>query len=129
MQQMEQRLHVPGKILPEILLQYANVVAYIDSRFTFYQASPIRAVRKVTTPILYIHGEADHLVPASMSQELYQATKGPRQIYTFPQAEHVSAIFTDWKRYDTVIQNFTRSVNGVPERNIWPHTAFKRLTK
>jgi len=129
MQQMEERLHLPGKILPKILLQYANVAAYVDSQFTFYQASPIRAVRKVTTPILYIHGEADNLVPASMSQDLYQATKGPRQIYTFPQAEHVSAVFADWKRYDTVIQNFTRSVNGLSERNTWPHTAFKRLTK
>ena len=129
MQQLKQRLHLPGKFLPVMLLQYANVVAYVDSQFTFYQASPIRAVGKVTTPILYIHGEADQLVPTSMSQELYQATKGPRQIYIFPEAEHVSAIFADWKSYDTVIQKFTRSVNGLPERNDWPHAEVKRLTK
>jgi fermentation-respiration switch protein FrsA (DUF1100 family) len=108
--QMEQRLHLPGTVLPKLLLQYANVVAYFNSHFTYYQASPVRAVRNVTTPILYIHGEADNLVPAYMSQELYNATKGPRQIYTFPHADHVSAIFNDWYRYGRVVQNFTHSI-------------------
>jgi fermentation-respiration switch protein FrsA (DUF1100 family) len=105
--QMEQRLHLPGLALPRVLLQYANAVAYLKSRFTFYQASPVRAVRSVTTPILYIHGEADTLVPVNMSRELYNATKGPRQIYTFPRAGHVSSIFNDWYRYGRVVRNFT----------------------
>ncbi|MDF2874099.1 MAG: hypothetical protein K0R22_782 [Sporomusa sp.] len=110
MLQMKQRLHLPGMVLPKLLLQYANVIAYLNSRFTFYQASPVRAVRNVTTPILYIHGEADKLVPADMSLELYNATKGPRQIYTFPNADHVSAIFDDRYRYGRVVQNFTHSI-------------------
>lgn len=108
--QMEQRLQLPGNISPQLLLPYVNAVAYLKSRFTFDQASPIRAVRHVTTPILYIHGEADKLVPASMSQELYTATKGPRQINTFPSAEHVSSLFNDRARYRTLVQDFTRSM-------------------
>jgi len=107
---MKQRLNLPRTVLPELLLQYANLAAYIDSRFTFHQASPVRAVRNVTTPILYIHGEADEVVPAYMSLELYNATKGPRQIYTFPHVGHASAVFGDWSQYSRVIQNFTRSV-------------------
>ncbi|WP_425061395.1 alpha/beta hydrolase [Sporomusa carbonis] len=108
--QLKQRLSLPGTVLPKILLQYANAAAYFNSRFTFHQASPIRSVRNVTTPVLYIHLEADELIPASMSQELYQATKGPRQLYMFPHAGHISAIFDDWYRYGGVVQNFVRSV-------------------
>lgn len=108
--QMEQRLNLPGKVLTRLLLPYANVVAYFNSSFTFHQASPIRAVRNITTPVLYIHGEADKLVPAHMALELYNATKGPRQIYLFPHAGHVAAIFDDRDRYGGVVQNFVHSV-------------------
>lgn len=109
-QQMAQRLSLPGIVLPKILLQYANAVAFFNSRFTFHQASPIRSVRNVTTPVLYIHGEADELVPASMSQDLYRATKGPRQIYIVPHAGHVAAIYDDRYRYGGVVRSFVRSV-------------------
>ncbi|HWR39743.1 MAG TPA: alpha/beta hydrolase [Patescibacteria group bacterium] len=108
--QMKQRFSLSGTALPKILLQYANAAAYFNSRFTFYQASPVRSVRNVTTPILYIHGEADHLVPATMAQELYSATKGPRQLYMFPHAEHVAAIFDDQDRYGGVVLDFVRAV-------------------
>lgn len=108
--QMEQWLNISGMGLPEVLLQYANVVAYLNSRFTFHQASPIRSVRNVTTPVLYIHGEADKLIPAQMSLDLYHATKGPRQIYVFPHAQHVNAIFEDRYRYSGVVQNFVHSI-------------------
>lgn len=108
--QVEQRLNLSGKILTRLLLPYANVVAYFNSRFTFHQASPVRAVRNITTPVLYIHGEADKLVPSSMSLELYNATKGPRQIYLFPHAGHVAAVFDDHYRYSRVVQNFVHSV-------------------
>ncbi len=108
--QMNQRLHLPGNIPPQVLLPYANAVAYLRSRFTFGDASPLGVVQQVTTPVLYIHGEADQLVPASMSQQLFSATKGQRQIQLFPRADHVSSIFTDRSRYRTVVQGFARSI-------------------
>lgn len=98
--------YYPGTLLPEILLKYADVVAYFKSNFTFYGASPLRAVHHVTTPVLYIHGEADTLIPAYMSTELYDATKGPRQIYIFPHTAHIAAVFGDRDRYGEVVRNF-----------------------
>jgi hypothetical protein len=108
--QIRQHLRLPGNLPPQLLLPYANIVAYINSRFTFYQASPIRTVLNVTTPVLFIHGEADRLVPASMSQELFQATKGHRQIQLFPRADHVSSLYSDRSRYRNVVQDFARSI-------------------
>ncbi|CVK19414.1 alpha/beta hydrolase [Sporomusa sphaeroides] len=108
--QMERRLNLPGKVLTKLLLPYANVVAYFDARFTFRQASPIRSVRNITTPVLYIHGEADKLVPASMSLELYHATKGPRQIYLFANAGHVTAIFNDRYQYGGIVRKFVQTI-------------------
>ena len=108
--QMNQRLQLPGNIPPQVLLPYANAVTFLRSRFTFGDAAPLRVVQQVTTPVLYIHGEADRLVPASMSQQLFSATKGQRQIQLFPRADHVSSIFTDRSRYRTIVQGFARSI-------------------
>lgn len=107
--QMERRLNLPGKVT-KLLLPYANIAAYFDARFTFRQASPIRSVRNITTPVLYIHGEADKLVPASMSLELYHATKGPRQIYLFANAGHVTAIFNDRYQYGGIVRKFVQTI-------------------
>jgi fermentation-respiration switch protein FrsA (DUF1100 family) len=98
------------QIPAKIILPYANAAAYLNDRFTFYEASPLRVVRSVTTPILYIHGEADKLIPVSMANDLYSATKGPRRICIFGQAGHASSVFADWAGYHEVVQNFIGSL-------------------
>ncbi|MGE4588861.1 MAG: alpha/beta hydrolase [Acidaminococcaceae bacterium] len=98
--------------IPKVLLQYTNVVSYLHSRSTLRQASPLRAVRNVTTPVLYIHGDADELVPAYMSVELQKATKGPSEVYIFANSTHGSAIFDDKRRYRQLVQNFIQKVDG-----------------
>jgi fermentation-respiration switch protein FrsA (DUF1100 family) len=108
--QLRQRLPQVEPLFLNLLLPYVNLVAYFQAGFTFYQASPLQAVRQVTTPILYLHGEADKLIPVSMSQALYQATSGPKQIVTFPKREHIQAAYQERQQYDQVIQEFIRSL-------------------
>lgn len=90
----------------KILLKYSSAVAYSQARFRYEEVSPIQAVETVTTPILYLHGEADALVPVSMSQQLYTATKGYREIYTFPKIGHAMAIFDSKVEYKNAITKF-----------------------
>ena len=87
----------------EILVTYASVVAYFQSGFSYEEVSPIKTITNVTTPILFLHGEADTLVPPTMSYNLYQAVNGYRDILTFPNVVHGKAVI-DRKEdyYDTV---------------------------
>lgn len=111
--ELKGKIHTIDPELPlKLLLPYANAAAFLNDRFTFYQASPIRAVGAVTTPVLYLHGEADRLVPAVMAHELYNATKGPRQIYIFPRGAHAAGIFEDPGGYKSVVEDFIN--NSVP---------------
>ena len=96
--------------ITSLLLPYANLVSYFHSRSTFHEASPLQSVRHVTTPILYLHGEADTLIPASMSLELQQATKGPSQLYLFANSKHGTAIFDNHRQYSQVIQHFLQTI-------------------
>ncbi len=88
---------------------YADIVAYWHDRFTFYQASPVHAVSSATTPILYLHGGDDRLVPPQMANELYRATKGPKELHIFPDTAHVGAAFGDKKTYYAILKEFITS--------------------
>lgn len=108
----EQRLQLVGNIPFRYVWPYVNAIAYIKARFTFYEASPIRAVRHSTTPILFLHGESDHLVPVFMSRELYNAAQGPRSIQTFPNADHVSSFYNDPILYSRTVYGFIQSIQA-----------------
>lgn len=100
----------PLQVLTKTLLPYVNIVAYLHTRHTFYEASPLHAVRKVTTPILYLHGESDKLIPVTMAEDLQQATEGPSRLYLFPNTDHVGGIFNNPRRYSRVVRDFIQSV-------------------
>jgi dipeptidyl aminopeptidase/acylaminoacyl peptidase len=82
--------------------------------------SPRSHIGSVTTPILFIHGEADTNVPVSMAQELFAAgtgsaaVNGPAgsdkdglwRIELFPGADHSMSYVSDPARYRRVVLEF-----------------------
>jgi uncharacterized protein len=104
-------LHHP--LLIKILLQYSSIVAYLKSGFFYSAVSPVRSVANVTTPVLYLHGEADPLVPVDMCRQLYAATRGYRQLDTFPNVGHAMAIFANKAEYRRLVRGF---IEALPEK-------------
>lgn len=95
-----------------LLVKYASLAAYFQSSFLYEDVSPIANVREVTTPILYLHGEADSIVPAKMSRELYEATKGYRELHTFPGIKHGRAVIDRKSEYQDIVIKFIQVVDG-----------------
>jgi uncharacterized protein len=48
----------------------------------------IQKIKSLKMPLLLIHGTADSLIPASMSQELYEAAPNPKQLLLIPGGVH-----------------------------------------
>lgn len=48
----------------------------------------LKKVRSLSMPILFIHGTSDRLIPASMSQTLFEAASEPKKLLLVPNAEH-----------------------------------------
>jgi len=92
--------------LPDVLLFYSNIVSYYKNRYTFHGSSPLTAIAAVTTPVLFIHGGADTLVPPKMSEDLYASVKGPKELHIFPQAIHACAVYQDRRQYTQIVQTF-----------------------
>ncbi len=109
LQQIEDKVSSRDPLVIYSLLKYSSAIAYLKSRFFYGEVVPIQAVANVTTPILYMHGEADPLVPVEMCSELYAATKGYREIHTFPGEGHAMAIFDRKAEYYGLVREFLRT--------------------
>lgn len=109
-QQIDAAVNLHSPLWVKLLLWYTNLAANWQENFRFADISPLRSVKNTTTPILYLHGQTDALVPVSMSEQLYTATKGYKQKYFFPHTAHALAIFTVPSEYRQQIVTFLASL-------------------
>ncbi|SDD98953.1 alpha/beta hydrolase [Sporomusa acidovorans] len=98
------RLHNPAWV--KLLLWYASLAANWQAGFRFQDVSPVHAVQTVTTPVLYLHGGADALVPPAMCEQLYAATKGDKEKRIFPNVPHAMSYFNHQDEYRQRVLNF-----------------------
>lgn len=69
-------------------------------------ASSVREVRNAKVPVMVIHGMADDLYPASMSQEIYDAIGTEKELFLVPGGPHFQSIATDLPGYTERVSNF-----------------------
>lgn len=70
----------------------------------------IGKVRSLQVPVLFIHGTADRMVPAAMSQQLFAAAPEPKQLLLFPGAGHNDVAEVAGSQYLQAVQNFVQQV-------------------
>ncbi|MGL5807136.1 MAG: alpha/beta hydrolase [Xenococcaceae cyanobacterium] len=71
----------------------------------------IAKVSRVRSPILFIHGSDDSIVPAKMSQALFEATKiSKKMLLIIPEADHNNVALLGGDRYLQAVKDFYRLV-------------------
>ena len=63
----------------------------------------ISKIKKITTPILIMHGKKDDIVPFSMGKELFEKANNPKHSYFTSDDDHMME-FND--QIITIIKNF-----------------------
>ncbi len=107
--QVEKNIPKEGRILTKIIVPYADIMAYYHERFLYHQSSPIRAVKDLTIPVLYLHGQGDTLIPSTMSTELYEATQSSqKEIKLFPNSAHAQERFDYPDVYSNAVSEFIK---------------------
>lgn len=75
--------------------------------FSLEECSTIEALRRNTDiPVFFIHGDADQLVPYSMTLENHLACAAPRELLLVHGAGHASAYMTDPDTYQARVSAF-----------------------
>ena len=108
-------LYVGGRLtagLPLESIEFcASTVTKLKSGFKFSDVSPRKSVKNASTPILFIHGDKDELVPVSMCKELFNSkTKGLKDMYITPNARHGESFNSDKEEYRKRIYDFIDDV-------------------
>ncbi|MBR2216089.1 MAG: alpha/beta hydrolase [Selenomonadaceae bacterium] len=74
------------------IMNFVDVVAYLRTGFWVSDMAPIKSVPATKVPMLFIHGDADGLVPYHMMGELFTASGAPhKEEMTVPGAGHADA--------------------------------------
>lgn len=92
------------------ILFYAEKINKLNNQFTFNEASPINYIKDISTPILFIHGENDTLIPKSMSEDLYKLKGNSKAIYIAPNSDHLASLQNNQDEYKNNVYKFIDSL-------------------
>lgn len=72
---------------------------------------PLRHVDKISPrPILFLHGDADTIVPVRMTEELYAKARDPKSLWIVPKAGHLELRQKQGAAYEKTIVDFLGDV-------------------
>jgi len=78
--------------LPEYpVMPCADIVCKFKTGIKISDAAPLDVVDKIKVPILFIHGDADGLVPFEMMSRLYDKAAAPKEKFVVTGAGHADA--------------------------------------
>lgn len=109
---LRRRLKDDYKINSSLLILIADLIMRMRYKWSFKTASPIRYIKDLSLPILFIHGDEDDYVPTEMVYELFNSkSKGIKDLYVATGASHAASYITDPKKYDEIIGLFLSKLN------------------
>lgn len=81
--------------------------------FDMDKISPLDDIKNSKTPVLFIHGTGDELVPHYMSEDMFNAKNGEKDmLLLILEGRHVGAYYKDPIKYKNAISDFLKSVLG-----------------
>jgi len=118
----------PRPVYPLVKLG-ARLFGHLD----LTEADALRAVEKITVPVIFYHGEADDYVPCEMSRINYEACTSRKQLVLIPGAVHGLSYPVDPQRYLQTLTDFfgpQASYSGEPplRSTEWTNTAIQTDT-
>ena len=78
-------------------------------------------VPQLKLPVLYIHGVEDDTTAAVMSEQLYDVSPSPKQLWLVPEANHNNVSDIAGPTYFTTVETFVQQTQ--PVVSIQPHTS------
>jgi fermentation-respiration switch protein FrsA (DUF1100 family) len=63
-------------------------------------------IKRVTAPLLILHGDRDEVIPFEMGRELYEAANPPKEFHTINNAGHNDTYIVGGEEYFAALQRF-----------------------
>ncbi len=99
--------------LPCILIPIESFLTYLRAGFWYNEVSPIRVIRHSLTPVLFIHGKIDNLVPADMTRQMYHNKKKNKAMYLVAGAKHAGSYCKNSREYEKMVERFLKRFSNM----------------
>ncbi len=98
------------KLPVKIIYPLIKLGASTYGGFDLEEVTPVEAVAKSKTPIVFIHGDNDDFVPYSMSVDCFNATNVPKKLVTIEGAGHGLGFPFNQEKYVESLREFENEV-------------------
>ncbi|MGM9925928.1 MAG: alpha/beta hydrolase [Bacillus sp. (in: firmicutes)] len=109
-EQVRHRVHTDTPLPAWLVLPIGNIFLKWRDGYRFQDVSPLEAVKNIDKPVLFIHSEKDTYIPASMTQRLYEAKQGAKQLYIASKGLHAQSLNENKEQYEAAIDGFLEIV-------------------
>ena len=104
--ELRYRMRADFRFKTPILLWAADKLCQKRAGYRLKEASALEQVKHCTTPVLFIHGDADTYVPTEMVYELYAACSAPKTLFIQRGAIHANSYLTSPEKYEKALEEF-----------------------
>lgn len=91
---------------PAFLVDFADFGARLRYHVSLKEMRPIDALDDNHVPVLFIHGADDALIIPQNSRDMYERTRGKREIYLVEGAGHAESVLVDPESYQAQVEAF-----------------------
>ncbi|MCR4615969.1 MAG: lysophospholipase [Clostridiales bacterium] len=95
---------------PAFAVKIADIGARIRYHYALSDMRPIDALDNNTVPVLFIHGEADDFIVPQNSRDMFERTKGIKELHLIPGANHAQSMLNEPDEYEKIVKNFIGSL-------------------
>lgn len=95
-----------GNLESEIALHMSSFITMLRAGYRLEDVQPIQQVKKSKTPILFIHGNLDEVVPFEMLDQLYESAQCPKQKLVINGGKHANCNTVEPNLYYQTIFDF-----------------------
>lgn len=88
-----------------------KIKAKLRVKMNISYVKPIEEIKKTSTPILFIHGDKDTVVPCKMAIDMYNVHNNPLdRLLIIEGAEHICSYAVDKEKYEKEVHDFIRQL-------------------
>lgn len=96
---------------PPFFMTIAEWAVWLRGRYKLAELSPLEAVESIQKPVLFIHSKEDDFILPNMTEALFQAKSGPKQLFMAENGGHAQSYNENPDDYERALDQFLSEFN------------------
>lgn len=96
---------------PPFFMTIAEWAVWLRGRYKLAELSPLEAVEAIQKPVLFIHSKEDDFILPNMTEALFQAKSGPKQLFMAENGGHAQSYNQNSDDYERALDQFLLEFN------------------